>query len=115
MKQRYGIGGSSHALSGADNSHADYSGKGLKLERGSYGNPDATVLLKWPKVAKRVQFLIENDKYLKAGDFSRMPVYEREQMALRIIRFYNHLPDEIERPFEEDFLMKTQEKHCLFF
>lgn len=34
LKQRYGIGGSSHALSGADNSHADYSGKGLKLERG---------------------------------------------------------------------------------
>ena len=110
LKQRYGIGGSSHALSGADNSHADYSGKGLKLERGSYGNPDATVLLKWPKVAKRVQFLIENDKYLKAGDFSRMPVYEREQMALRIIRFYNHLPDEIERPFEEDFFNENARK-----
>lgn len=103
LKERYGIGGSSHALSGADNSHADYNGKGLKLERGSYGNPDASVLLKWPKVAKRVQYLIENDKYLKAGDYSRMPVYEREQMALRIISFYRHLPKEIERPFEEDF------------
>ena len=28
IKEQYGIGGSSHALSGADNSHADYNGKG---------------------------------------------------------------------------------------
>ena len=110
LKERYGIGGSSHALSGADNSHADYNGKGLKLERGSYGNPDASVLLKWPKVAKRVQYLIENDKYLKAGDYSRMPAYEREQMALRIVSFYRHLPKEIERPFEEDFFNEDARK-----
>ncbi len=35
IKEKYGIGGQSHALCGADNSHADYDGKGLKLrERG---------------------------------------------------------------------------------
>ena len=37
IKEKYGTGGCSHALCGADNSHADYDGKGLKLERGTYG------------------------------------------------------------------------------
>ena len=110
IKERYGIGGQSHALSGADNSHADYNGKGLKLERGSYGNPDTSVLLKWPAVAKRVQYLIENDRYLKAADYARMPVYEREQMAGRIIGFYYHLPKEIERPFTDELLHEKARK-----
>ena len=73
LKERYGTGGCSHALDGADDSHADYNGKGLKLARGSFGNPDTQVLLKWPQVAKRVTYLIENDKFLKAADYYRMP------------------------------------------
>lgn len=110
IKERYGIGGQSHALSGADNSHADYNGKGLKLERGIYGNPDTSVLLKWPAVAKRVQYLIENDRYLKAADYARMPVYEREQIANRIIGFYFHLPKEIERPFTDELFHEKARK-----
>ena len=103
LKERYGTGGCSHALDGADDSHADYNGKGLKLARGSFGNPDTQVLLKWPQVAKRVTYLIENDKFLKAADYSRMPGYEREQMVNRILSFYARLPKETERPFTDDF------------
>lgn len=103
LKDRYGTGGQSHALSGADASHADYDAKGLKLERGDYGNPDTSILLKWPKVAQRVDYLIQNDRFLTAGDFARMPAYEREQMANRVIGFYSRLPQEVERPFTEDF------------
>ena len=103
LKERYGTGGCSHALNGADDSHADYNGKGLKLARGSFGNPDTQVLLKWPQVAKRVTYLIENDKFLKAADYSRMPGYEREQMVNRILSFYARLPKETERPFTDDF------------
>ena len=103
LKERYGTGGCSHALDGADDSHADYNGKGLKLARGSFGNPDTQVLLKWPQVAKRVTYLIENDKFLKAADYSRMPGYEREQMVNRILSFYARLPKETERPFTDEF------------
>ena len=103
LKERYGTGGCSHALDGADDSHADYNGKGLKLARGSFGNPDTQVLLKWPQVAKRVTYLIENEKFLKAADYSRMPGYEREQMVNRILSFYARLPKETERPFTDDF------------
>ena len=100
IKESYGIGGRSHALSGADNSHADYSGKGLKLARGSYSEPDVEILLKWPKVAKRVAALIESGNYLKPSDYSRMPSYEMEQMAGRVINFYHRLPDHMIRPWE---------------
>lgn len=100
VKERYGIGGSSHALSGADNSHADYNGKGLTLSRGSYGNPDATVTLKWPAAAKRIGYLIEQDKFLKAADFSRMDSYEQEVMAGRVVTFYRRLPEEFIRPWQ---------------
>lgn len=104
VKESYGIGGRSHALSGADHSHADYDGKGLKLERGSYSHPEATVFLKWTQVVKRIEFLIEQDFYLKAADYTRMPIYEREQLANRIVSFYYRLPEEIERPFPDSFL-----------
>ena len=104
VKESYGIGGRSHALSGADHSHADYDGKGLKLERGSYSHPEATVFLKWTQVVKRIEFLIEQDFYLKAADYTRMPIYEREQLANRIVSFYYRLPKEIERPFPDSFL-----------
>lgn len=69
--------------------------------------------MKWPQVAKRVTYLIENDKFLKAADYSRMPGYEREQMVNRILSFYARLPKETERPFTDDFSMMTQELNWL--
>ncbi len=110
LKEQYGIGGCSHALSGADDSHADYDGKGIKLCRGDYLKPAATELLKWPQAAKRVQQLIDQGMYLKAGDYSRMPAYEREVLARRIISFYSRMPEEIERPFKADLLNEDARK-----
>ena len=110
LKDRYGVGGSSHALSRADDSHASYDGRGLELARGIYGKPDALVKLKWNQAAERVARLIDQSLYLKPADYSRMPNYEREQMANRVIGFYYHLPDEVERPFERELLNKDARK-----
>ena len=110
IKERYGTGGCSHALCGADNSHADYDGKGLKLERGDYGNPDTSVVLPWAKVAKRVGYLIDNQQFLRSADYSHMPDYEREQIAGKVISFYARLPEEIERPFKQDFFNEEARK-----
>ena len=110
IKEKYGIGGQSHALCGADNSHADYDGKGLKLERGDYGNPDTSVLLPWVKVAKRIGYLIDNQQFLRSADYSRMPEYERERIAGKVISFYARLPEEIERPFKQDFFNEEARK-----
>ena len=113
LKDRYGVGGSSHALSRADDSHASYDGRGLELARGIYGKPDALVKLKWNQAAERVARLIDQSFYLKPADYSRMPNYEREQMANRVIGFYYHLPDEVERPFERELLNEDARKKLL--
>ena len=110
IKEQYGIGGSSHALSGADDSHANYDGKGLFLARGTYGNPYTSILLSWNKVANRVAYLIKNDQFLQAEDYARMPEYEREQMANKVLRFYDRLPEEIDRPFTDDFFWEKPGK-----
>ena len=113
IKEQYGIGGSSHALSGADGSHANYDGKGLFLARGTYGNPHTSILLSWNKVANRVAYLIKNDQFLQAEDYGRMPEYEREQMANKVLRFYDCLPEEIDRPFTDDFFWEKPRKEMM--
>ena len=110
LKDRYGVGGSSHALSRADNSHASYDGRGLELARGIYGKPDALVKLNWNQAAERVAKLIDQSLYLKPADYSRMPSYEREQMTNRVIGFYHRLPDEVERPFKRELLNEDARK-----
>ena len=102
LKDHYGIGGSSHALCGADDSHEDHDGRGIALERGPYGNPDASVHLNWNQAAGRIDQLIRDSEYLKPADYSRMPVYEQERMAMWVMTFYHHLPNEVERPYPQD-------------
>lgn len=102
LKEHYGIGGSSHALCGSDDSHEDHDGRGIALERGSYGNPYASVHLNWNQAAGRIDQLIRDSEYLKPADYSRMRAYERERMAMRVMGFYHHLPNEVERPYPQD-------------
>lgn len=102
LKDHYGIGGCSHALSGADDSHENHDGRGISLEHGTYGNPDARVHLNWNQAAGRIDQLIRDSEYLKPADYSRMSVYEREWMAMRVMGFYHHLPNEVERPYLQD-------------
>ena len=110
IKEQFGTGGSSHALSGADDSHADYGSKGLQLERGNYGAPYAKVELKWSKVAQRINYLIKNDKFMTAKDFAAIPAYEREQMAGKVIWFFDRLPSDVERPYKDSiFDTETRE------
>ena len=113
IKEQYGIGGGSHALSGADDSHSNYDGKGLFLARGSYSDPHTSVLLSWKKVASRVAYLIKNDQFLQAEDYVHMPEYEREQMANKILRFYDRLPEEMDRPFTDDFFWEKPGKEMV--
>ena len=60
LRHEYGIGGHSHALSGAGGSWEDHDGKGLHYKKG--GCPD--VHFTWEKVAKRITNLIQKGRYL---------------------------------------------------
>ena len=60
LKDEYGIGGRSHALSGATHSGEDHDGKGLHYKKQDC--PD--VHLNWENVAKRITSLIQKGRYL---------------------------------------------------
>lgn len=60
LKDEYGIGGRSHALSGATHSGEDHDGEGLHYKKQDC--PD--VHLNWEKVAKRITSLVQKDRYL---------------------------------------------------
>ena len=60
LKSEYGIGGHSHALSGAMGSNEDHDGKGLHYKKD--GCPD--MHFTWEKVAKRITGLIQKGRYL---------------------------------------------------
>ena len=58
--------------------------------------------MNWNQAAGRIDRLIRDSEYLKPADYSRMPAYERERMAMRVMGFYHHLPNEVERPYPQD-------------
>ena len=60
LKDEYGIGGPSHALSGATHSGEDHDGTGLHYKKQDC--PD--VHLNWEKVSKRITSLVQKGRYL---------------------------------------------------
>ena len=98
--KKYGIGGGGKIYDSAEDSDVWHNGKGLHLTRGKEEDVKAEVLLKWPAVAKRVKYLIENDRYLSTADISRMPEYEKEQIVTCVTNFYHRIPEDIMRPWE---------------
>ena len=79
LKNEYGTGGTSHALAGSDRSFKDYDAKGIKLRKGSIMTPDAEVLLSWNVVAKRIEKLMKEDRYLSAEDKVTYARYKQRQ------------------------------------
>ncbi|HCR3586014.1 TPA: hypothetical protein ON607_002967, partial [Enterococcus faecium] len=61
LKNEYGIGGSSHALSGAMGSGEWHDAKGIKYSKGNAEE----VKLSWSDVAKRINDLIKENKYIE--------------------------------------------------
>ena len=64
LKNEYGIGGRSHAVSGASHSGEDHSSKGISLKKGFC----TEVQLSWNDAAKRVLDLIQKDRFLTAAE-----------------------------------------------
>lgn len=76
LKEHYGTGGSSHAISHADYSYLDYSFKGLLLRRGR-----KEVALNWQTVAKRVRDMVLEDRFLPPDAQAEMLNYEKNVLA----------------------------------
>lgn len=93
LKREYGIGGHSHACSGADSSMQDHDGKGITYQKGDCDN----VYLSWTQVAKRIDRLMDKGWYLTKA----------EQEEQRRIEEARTEPEEV--PVENEFLEKETE------
>lgn len=95
LKKEYGTGGHSHALSGARGSSEWHDAKGMKLEKENCGD----IFLNWNQAAKRIQTLIESDRYIEKEELT-------EQTENREDRKEN-IADRNE-PFKEESVSETE-------
>ena len=79
LKDEYGIGGHTHAVSGASGSYKDHSAKGITLKKAGCAN----VELSWTKVAARIDALIQKDRFLSPREKERYAQLQREKEAER--------------------------------
>lgn len=81
LKNLYGIGGSSHIISGSGIGE-EHDSKGITLYRGYFENRQEK-LLKWNYVEKRIKELISLDRYLNPKELREYPAWlEKEQQRI---------------------------------
>ena len=79
LKKEYGIGGRSHAVSGASHSDESHDSRGIVLKKADCAN----VELSWTKVAARIDALIQKDRFLSPREKERYAQLQREKEAER--------------------------------
>ena len=75
LKREYGMGGHSHALSGATHSSEDHDGKGLHYKKQDCPDVD----LSWEKVSKRINDLIQKGRYLTEQELAEYAKIQEEK------------------------------------
>ena len=77
LKEEYGVGGRSHALSRANGSSESHDAKGIKLEK----EHCAPVVLSWAKVAEQIDRLIRRGLYLTEEEIASLGIAEASSSA----------------------------------
>ena len=77
LKNEYGTGGRSHALSGSSGSDESHEARGERFRKANC----APVEMKWSAVAKRIEALIAQDRYLTPEEQER---FKAEQAAQKV-------------------------------
>ena len=70
------------------------SSEGMKIMKG-----ETELLLKWGKVAKRIDELIAAGRYMTEKELELIPEYEKNVLAAEIYHFYTNQPEEVVRPY----------------
>ena len=79
LKDEYGIGGRSHAVSGASHSDESHDSRGIVLKKAGCAN----VELSWTKVAARIDSLIQKDRFLSPREKERYAQLQQEKETER--------------------------------
>lgn len=90
LKAEYGIGGRSHALSGASHSDESHDSKGIRLKKQDC--PDVT--LSWPQAASRIAALIRRDRFLTPEDKEQLEAIKEARQEPET----NDVSDDVKAP-----------------
>ena len=97
LKDEFGTGGMA-----AMGDNIDHSSKGFEYSRGTIGRPYDKVKLTWPQVAKRIDKLIAENRYMSQSELEYYPEYEKRMLAARIRSFYERVPQDTPKPYSMD-------------
>ena len=89
LKEEYGTGGHSHALSGARGSNEWHDAKGMKLEKENCND----IFLNWNQAAKRIQTLIESGRYIEKEELTEQ-TENKEDIKENTEEKNNHFEEE---------------------
>jgi len=113
LKSMYGIGGRMPGVPGAHYSSEDHDTKGITLKKADC----ETVMLKWNKVAKRVEHLIQHGHYLTPEQQAEWQAQqemhdEPEDVPVDVIEQHDtpvqEIPAEVEIPTEPEITAESQ-------
>lgn len=113
LKNEYGVGGSSHALSAARESGEWHDAKGIKYNKGNAKE----ILLSWSNVARRINDLIKKNRYIDEGSFEEnrekktdQQINKTEKESQEYINYQDDLP-----PTDNDVYIERTNNSSIYY
>lgn len=113
LKNEYGVGGSSHALSAARGSGEWHDAKGIKYNKGNAKE----ILLSWSNVARRINDLIKKNRYIDEESFEEnrekktdQEINKTEKESQEYINYQDDLP-----PTDNDVYIERTNNSSLYY
>ena len=113
LKNEYGVGGSSHALSAARESGEWHDAKGIKYNKGNAKE----ILLSWSNVARRINDLIKKNRYIDEESFEEnrekktdQEINKTEKESQEYINYQDDLP-----PTDNDVYIERSNNSSIYY
>ncbi|HER9108086.1 TPA: DEAD/DEAH box helicase family protein [Streptococcus pyogenes] len=113
LKNEYGVGGSSHALSAARESGEWHDAKGIKYNKGNAKE----ILLSWSNVARRINDLIKKNRYIDEESFEEnrekktdQEINRTEEESQEYINYQDDLP-----PTDNDVYIERTNNSSIYY
>jgi N12 class adenine-specific DNA methylase len=97
LKHEYGTGGG-----GRTGFNEWHDSKGITYSRENNHMPYDKVILPWAKVAKRIDELIADGRYMTERELAYLPEYEMSELAREVYSFFYNRPEDVPRPYPHD-------------
>lgn len=113
LKNEYGVGGSSHALSAARESGEWHDAKGIKYNKGNAKE----ILLSWSNVARKINDLIKKNRYIDEESFEEnrkkktdQEINKTEKESQEYINYQDDLP-----PTDNDVYIERTNNSSIYY